>query len=300
MEIYKFVKDRELKQNHILTYHAGDLEEITSKSEIFGGISIPNNLLKSIFTFGIRGTRIWARKKTYKVDSSHIIEGDQLPRMVYIVYKLGKPLYGVRQFKEETIERQFSMVERLFTKRKKYPRFHHKSVHHQFMFYACVDLGTTSSYKWPDVFVVGENDVNLSSLAHDVQDWKCTKNESKITVKNSNVYLSFKTIPTPISREKIMLFAYLNSVRKYKCEDCHHEWNFFEYLELLECKKRYSAHLKHDIDTVVDNCGFGLQTKYHSCGLWAYYFPSNVFVQKGINQGNHTKYSAFLQWILNL
>lgn len=300
MEIYKFVKDRELKQNHILTYHAGDLEEITSKAEVFGGMSIPGNLLKSIFTFGIKGTRIWSRRKSYKVDSSHIVEGDQLPRMVYIVYKLGKPLHGVGQLKEEPIERQLSMVERLFTKRKKYPRFHHKSVHHQFMFYACVELDATSSYKWPDVFVVGEKDLNLSSLSHDLQNWRCTKNESKIVVKNSNVYLSFQTIPTQMSKEKIMLFAYLNSVRKYECEDCHHEWSLLEYLELLECKKRYSAQLRHGINTIVDNRGFTLQTKYHSCGLWTYYFSSKVFVQKCMNQGNRNNYSAFLQWILNL
>ncbi|CAO3651760.1 unnamed protein product [Mucor hiemalis] len=241
-------------------------------------------------------------KTTRKVDSIHIIEGDQLPRMVYIVYKLGKPLHGAGQHKEEEpIERQLSMVERLFTKHKKYPRFHRKSVHHQFMFYACVELDAASSYKWPEVFVVGENDLKSSTLGHDLQEWKCTKSDCKIVVKNSNVYLSFQIIPSQISKEKTMLFAYLNSVRKYECENCIHEWSLPEYLELLECKKSYyGTHSKHGIETMVDNCGFKLQTKYRSCGLWTYYFPSNVFVQNCNIQGNKTTYPTFLHWILNL
>lgn len=297
MQLYKFVKDRELKQNHTLTYYDSHLKEVTSRVELSGGMSIPNNLFKSIFIFGFKGIHERSHKKIDKVDISHTIEGDEVPRIIYFVYKLGQPLYGTKYNKEETIEGQSSMIERLFTKSKKYPKFHHKSVHHQFMCYACIEIDN-NSYKWPNVFLVGEQELKLYSLSQDLERWSCLDrhDQQAVKVKNSNAYLKLKTIPLQISNEKVMIYAYLNSIKNSECKKCLHDWTLLELWELLECKKTYSNN--DDKEKVLDDKGHKLQSKYKSCGLWLYYFPTTTFIQKTSSK-NDNMYSSCLKWLLD-
>ena len=291
IELFKFVKDRELKQDHVITYHAGDIKELTSKVELSAGVSIVNSLFQSAFTFGFKGFRTWYRKRIDKVDISHRIEGDQYPRMIYLVYKLGKPLSGAK-LKEDTIEGQTSMIERLFTEHRKYPRFHHKSVHQQFMFYACIQMDDTNSHQWPDTFLIGESNLKSSSLHQDLKLWHILDPDSKIKVNASNVYFKFKRLPTQVSNDKMMIYAYLNAIRKTQCLNCSHDWTLCDFWDLLECKKR----MNQRIGIVLSDEGYKLQKKHQCCGLWTYYFSTVVFMQKENVHSENGMFSTILNW----
>lgn len=258
MELYKFVKSHPLLQGHTINYHTSELNEISTNIEIFGGATLT---AKSIFSFGIRGSHQRSHKKLDAVDISHVIEGDSVPRMIYFVYKLG-------QAAASKVEEERAVVDRLFFNKKR--QHHYKSVDQQFMFFACIEQ--EDNKKWPDVFLVAELNLDLNQLGQSLSEWKCLFHVT--AVKNSNAFIKLKSSRATSNQKDMIIYAYLNSIRKTVCKNCHHVWSLVDFLDLLICKQVFNS----SGEVTVSGVGYELQKKFNECNLWTFYLPPNAFI----------------------
>lgn len=276
MELYRFVKDGGLRPNYNVTYRAGKSNETTITGELHGEVAIK---IKAIVTFGIKGRKEYCSKNGSKVEFDHVIKGDDVPRMIYQVYKMGQP--RCKHKKEETLIGLYNVIEHLHTNKKKFSKFSGKYVDEQFMFFACVE--DTEGFSWPDTFLVNENYLDFHHMSQSLEEWDCITS-SDTRVDNSNAYIKLKSAPKPITLEKIMTFVYLHSVRKISCKGCNHVWSLQDLLELLDYDQIYKErcqrrHNKLD-EKILHNKAYELQKRHNFCGLWIQFLKKDTFARE--------------------
>lgn len=291
MELYKFVKSLELQQSHTLHIHSSTLNETATQLEVSGGAYC--NIFKSIISFGIKGSHRRLFKKLNAVDINHTIEGDQVPRIVYLVYKLSEARNIDLKAQRGIVDRLF--YEKNYKKQHHYPRLHHphyKSVDQQFMFFACIEQ--EGDKDWPNEFLVPEVLLDLSQLDENLEQWRCISKEKKIIVKNSNAFIKLNKVPTRPFNEEVMMYSYINSIRKIVCKSCTHSWTLVDYLDLMICKQIYEAHPTTAGSTSETFAGYQLQKRLGQCKLWIFYLPQNAFAAVSDDSCDNSSSNSFL------
>ncbi|KAI7896968.1 uncharacterized protein EV154DRAFT_490024 [Mucor mucedo] len=276
MELYKFVKDCGLRPNYNITYRAGESKETTNTAEIHGEVAIK---IKSIVTFGIKGRKEYSSKNGSRIEFDHVIKGDDVPRMIYQVYKMGQP--RCKHKREETLLGLYNVIESLHAHKKKYSKFSGKYVDEHFMFFACIE--DTDGLSWPDTFLVNENSLDFRHMNQSLEKWNCISS-SDIRVDNSNAYIKFETLPKPITLEKIMTCVYLHSVRKISCKGCSHVWSLQDLLGLLDYNQIYKEKCQHANskldEKIPHNEAYEFQNRHNFCELWAQFIKKDAFAQE--------------------